>query len=104
MTEISAELLDAARQFLGATSLIKLDADGLPCDPDQGLEFDITSNFASQLIEPLHAATEGPAHQIWVMADLWLRIQTAMKGGHPEPDLGRRYRRMGGHPVTPTRP
>jgi hypothetical protein len=90
--EIPAELLDTAHQFLVATAAIKLDANGLPCDRDQALEFDITSKRAAELIEPLHHATEGPAHQIWVLADTWLRLMHAIKGGHQEADLGRRWR------------
>ena len=38
------ELLDTARRFIASGSLIKLDADGLPCDPSQALEVQITTH------------------------------------------------------------
>jgi hypothetical protein len=90
--QIPAELLHTARNFVTAVSLTKLDADGLPLrDPAEGHGFDLTSRLASKLVEPLHGTT-GAAHQVWVLADMWLRVQTAIKGGHTEPDLGPRWR------------
>jgi hypothetical protein len=91
MDELSTEMRDAANRFLTAASLIDLDAEGLPCNPDQTREIDITSELAHRLTDALRP-TDGPvARAVWVVAEEWNCLLAANLHGARRPEMGRRW-------------
>jgi hypothetical protein len=91
MDELSSGLRDVALRFLMAASRIDLDAEGLPCNPDQALEVDSTSRLARRLTDALRP-TDGPAARaMWVMAEEWNCLLAAHEHGTRRLDVGRRW-------------
>jgi hypothetical protein len=80
------ELLDAARQFIGAATSITLDADGLPCDPSQALEITITTRLAQRL---LHVLRPGDDDAVYTLADAWVSLVATAQGR--DRDAGQRW-------------
>jgi hypothetical protein len=91
MDELSAELRDAANRFLAAASLIDLDAEGLPCNPDQTREIDIMSELAHRLTDAL-GPTDGPVERaVWVVAEEWNCLLAVNQHSARRPEMGRRW-------------
>jgi hypothetical protein len=83
---IPDELMDTARQFMTAGSLIKLDGDGLPCDPSQALEVIVATRLAQRL---LHVLRPGDDDAVYQLADAWVSLVATAQGSDRE--AGRRW-------------
>ena len=70
-------LLDIARQFITAGSLIELDDNGLPCNPSQALEVIVTTRLAQRL---LHVLRPGDDDAVYTLADAWVSLVATQAG------------------------
>lgn len=88
MTGAANPWVEQAKLFISAAPSIRIDEDGLPCDPRQGTECVHMTGWAEKLISvpagdanPDHVESVRRAAKVWL--DVW-----AIRQGPPDPAVG----------------